>query len=103
MTQIFSLCNQKGGVGKTTTAVNLATCLAQANKKILLVDLDPQGNATSGIGLNKNEIPAGAYELLNGEISITEVTPLGITLIPNNCASIFIFATLNIEFCSLVL
>ena len=73
MGKIFSLCNQKGGVGKTTTAVNLATCLAQLEKKILLVDIDPQGNATSGLGLNKNEIPAGSYELLSGEISISEV------------------------------
>ena len=73
MGQIFSLCNQKGGVGKTTTAVNLAACLAQSGKKILLVDVDPQGNATSGLGLSKNEVPAGSYELLSGEISMSEV------------------------------
>ncbi len=73
MLRIFSFCNQKGGVGKTTTAVNLAACLAQKNKKVLLVDIDPQGNATSGIGLSKNELPSSCYELLSGEIPVTQV------------------------------
>lgn len=73
MPKIFSLCNQKGGVGKTTTAVNLAACLAQKNKKVLLIDIDPQGNATSGIGLVKNELPSSCYELLSGEIPISQV------------------------------
>ena len=88
MAKIFSLCNQKGGVGKTTTAVNLATYLAQKNKKILLIDIDPQGNSTSGLGLNKNEVPAGSYELISGEISISEVIlPTCVTdlyIIPSN-------------------
>ena len=72
MTQIFSFCNQKGGVGKTTTAVNLATGLAQKDKKILLIDIDPQGNATSGIGLVKTDLPLTFYELISGESQITQ-------------------------------
>ncbi len=88
MSKVFSFCNQKGGVGKTTTAVNLAACLALKNKKILLIDIDPQGNATSGLGINKNEIPAGTYELLSGEIYISEVIfntcVTNLSLIPSN-------------------
>lgn len=64
MPKIFSLCNQKGGVGKTTTVVNLATSLAQKNRKILLIDIDPQANATSGLGLDKNSIEKSSYELI---------------------------------------
>ncbi|MBI4357676.1 MAG: ParA family protein [Candidatus Omnitrophica bacterium] len=88
MGQVFSLCNQKGGVGKTTTAVNLAAALGMCGKKVLVVDVDPQGNATSGLGLNKSEIGAGAYELLSGEIEVSEVVvPTCVTnvfLIPSN-------------------
>ncbi len=64
MSRIISIANQKGGVGKTTTSVNLAACLAAAGKKVLLLDLDPQGNATSGIGFNKDEISPTIYEML---------------------------------------
>src|SRR3569623_90446 len=66
MAKIFCIANQKGGVGKTTTAVNLAAGLAQHNQRVLLVDLEPQGNATMGAGINKAELKASIYEVLLG-------------------------------------
>src|SRR3978361_669644 len=66
MAKIFCVANQKGGVGKTTTAVNLAAGLAQLNQRVLLVDLDPQGNATMGAGINKAELKSSIYEVMLG-------------------------------------
>jgi chromosome partitioning protein len=73
MAKIISVCNQKGGTGKTTTAVNLASALAALGKKVLIVDLDPQGNATSGVGINKNEIKKSIYDVLLNRLIIEEI------------------------------
>lgn len=64
MLKIVAICNQKGGVGKTTTAINLSTVLALSGKRVLLVDIDPQGNATSGLGLDKHAVTASSYDIL---------------------------------------
>lgn len=72
--KIFSIVNQKGGVGKTTTAVNLATSFAQLRKKVLLVDIDPQGNASTGLGIEQSQRQKTIYEILIGEYSIKEST-----------------------------
>ncbi len=72
MGTIIGIANQKGGVGKTTTAINLASSLAIAEKKTLLIDIDPQGNSTSGVGIEKNNVDISIYEVLLGDASIIE-------------------------------
>ena len=73
MGKIIAMANQKGGVGKTTSAVNLSACLAYLNKKILLVDIDPQGNATSGVGVNKADVNQCIYNVLVEDASAKDV------------------------------
>ena len=72
MERIIAVANQKGGVGKTTTAINLSACLAEAGKKVLVIDVDPQGNTTSGLGVDKEELENTVYELLLSESALEE-------------------------------
>ena len=72
MGRIIAIANQKGGVGKTTTTINLSSCLAEAGKKILTIDMDPQGNTTSGLGVDKNECENTVYELILDECTIND-------------------------------
>ncbi|HOW35329.1 MAG TPA: AAA family ATPase [Candidatus Omnitrophota bacterium] len=74
MGKIISICNQKGGTGKTTTAVNLSASLALLGKRVLLVDSDPQGNATSGLGVNKNTIEKSIYDVLLTHATVKEIS-----------------------------
>lgn len=72
MARVIAIANQKGGVGKTTTAINLSACLAERNKRILAIDIDPQGNTTSGLGVNKNNLENTIYQMMIGECSLQE-------------------------------
>jgi len=73
MGRIISIANQKGGVGKTTTTINLSACLAQAGKAVLVIDFDPQANTTSGLGVDKRSLPATVYDMLMGEKRADEI------------------------------
>lgn len=88
MGRIIAVANQKGGVGKTTTATNLSACLAEKGKKVLAVDIDPQGNMTSGLGVDKNEVENTVYEMILDECTINECIQKDIlenlSLMPSN-------------------
>ena len=73
MGRIIAIANQKGGVGKTTTAINLSACLAEKGKKVLSIDMDPQGNMTSGLGVSKDEVEKTVYDLIIGEAEIEDI------------------------------
>ena len=88
MGRIIAIANQKGGVGKTTTAINLSACLAEKEKSVLVIDTDPQGNTTSGFGIDKNFLEDTIYELILGECSIQDciiknAIP-GVSVVPSN-------------------
>ena len=88
MGRIIAVANQKGGVGKTTTAINLSACLAEQGEKVLVIDMDPQGNTTSGFGVDKNDLDDTIYELLIGESDVQECIIKNVmenlSLIPSN-------------------
>jgi chromosome partitioning protein len=87
MGRVISIASQKGGVGKTTTAINLGACLAQESRRVLIVDVDPQGNATSGLGINGNDARHTSYEVLIGQVEAKQA------ILPTALASLDILPT----------
>ena len=106
MGRVIAISNQKGGVGKTTTAINLSACLAEKGKKVLVVDMDPQGNATSGLGVDKSSVEHTSYEVLLGNTTIWEAMEAsvcdGLKVVPSERslagAEIELIGTENREF-----
>ena len=88
MSKIIAITNQKGGVGKTTTSINLSAAIAETGEKVLVVDMDPQGNTTSGFGVNKNELENTTYEMVLGECALQDCliknVATNVSLLPSN-------------------
>ncbi|MHB8127985.1 MAG: ParA family protein [Mobilitalea sp.] len=88
MARIIAVANKKGGVGKTTTAINLSACLAERNKKVLTIDIDPQGNTSSGLGIDKNKLTNSIYQMMLGECTLEEcrirTTIKNLDILPSN-------------------
>ena len=106
MGRVIAVANQKGGVGKTTTAINLSSSLVELGKSVLTIDMDPQGNTTSGLGIDKNEVDATVYELILDEASVDEAVTTsimeGLDVIASNInlsgAEVELISIENIEF-----
>lgn len=88
MRRIIAVANQKGGVGKTTTAINLSACLAEQGMKVLTIDIDPQGNTSSGLGIDKNSLENTVYELMIGSCELEDC------IIPSVCEDLYVLPSM---------